>query len=150
LERYEEEDWCGGRTRKISGKLRQLMRGYVFEIGEKHVLAFGGGERDSDSQNKCQPQPIDFEQAMESLKKHDYKIDYIVSYEPPTMIADFLSLNNNVSDSLSYYLDEINSKTDYKRWFFGRNHIDKIVPPKYFALFDNVISAEQEIKANKK
>ena len=154
LEKYPEEQWNGGRTRKISGKLRQLMRGSVFEIDGKKILAFGGGDGDNSDkeaepgpQSKCQPTHEDFNLAMTALEKIEYKIDYIVSYEPPTMITEFLSLNSisaSVSDNLSYYLDEINRKADYKRWFFGRHHIDKIVPPKYFALFNNVISAEYD------
>ena len=154
LEKYEVEEWCGGKTRKISGKLRHLMRGQVFEIAEKKVLAFGGGEKDEDDRNislKCKPTQEDFEQAIQSLQKHNYEVDYIISYEPPTMITEFLALNKNVSDNLSHYLDEINQKTDYDRWFFGRHHIDKIIPPKYFALFNNVISAEYDpLRNNKK
>jgi predicted phosphodiesterase len=150
LEKYEVEDWCGGKTRKISGKLRQLMRGSVFEIDGQRVFAFGGGELDEGEHaqlgNKHSPKKDDFDRAMESLENVDNKVDYIVSYEPPTQIAEFLALNKNIdiSDSLSYFLDEINRKTDYGRWFFGKHHIDKIVPPKYFALFDNVISAEHD------
>jgi predicted phosphodiesterase len=149
LEKYEVEDWCGGKTRKISGKLRQLMRGQVFTIGTQRVLAFGGGEFNEDERgkikgNKHSPVTEDFEQAMQSLEKVGHKVDYIISYEPPTQIAEFLALGGHKSDNLSCFLDAINKKTDYKRWFFGKHHIDKIVPPKYFALFDNVISAEHD------
>jgi hypothetical protein len=166
LEKYPTEDWNGGKTRKISGKLRQLMRGHVFEIDGKRILAFGGGERayidgdvnkneensvfssegesgDNDSPvEKCSPSSKDFEQAMKSLEKVNFKVDYIISYEPPTQLTEFLSLDGHNSDTLSYFLDEINRKTEYKRWFFGRHHINKIVPPKYFAMFDDVINAE--------
>ena len=148
LEEYEIEEWCGGKTHKISGKLRHLMRGEVFEISEKKVFTFGGGEKSEDDSKsisaKCKPTPEDFERAINSLQKHNYEVDYIISYEPPTMITEFLALNENVSDNLSHYLDEINQKTDYERWFFGRHHIDKIIPPKYFALFNNVISTEYD------
>ena len=144
LEKYEIEEWCGGKTRKISGKLRLLMRGHVFEIEGKRILAFGGGSGERPGRHN--PAPEDFEQAILSLQKHNYEVDYIVSHEPPTMITEFLSLNNSINDSLSHYLDEINQKTDYERWFFGRHHIDKIIPPKYFALFNNIISAEHTLR----
>jgi len=155
LESYPVEQWNGGNTRVISGKLRQLMRGNVFNIDGKKVLAFGGGDRDEDvqrSDSKCAPSPEDFEQAMSALEKHDCKIDYIVSYEPPAMITEFLALGKNasdtlcqsVSDTLNYYLDKINEKADYERWFFGRHHINKIIPKKHFALFDDVISTQHD------
>jgi hypothetical protein len=161
LEKYDTEQWNGGQTRVISGKLRQLMRGSVFNIDGKKVLAFGGGDRDEDVQEpegKCAPSPDDFARALESLEKHDFKVDYIVSYEPPAKITEFLALGKNasdtlcqsVSDTLNYYLDEINSKTEYSRWFFGRHHINKIIPKKHFALFDDVISTEHDPTAKSK
>ena len=155
LEKYETEDWCGGKTRRISGKLRHLMRGQVFTIAEKRILTFGGGEcepeeRGQTSKGKCTLTPEDFEQAKKSLENVDFKVDYIISYEPPTQLADFLALNSKNSNNLNYFLDEINQKTDYKRWFFGKHHINKFVASKYFALFDNVISAEHDPAKNKK
>ena len=146
LEKYGVEDWNGGKTRKISGKLRQLMRGNIYEIGGKKVLAFGGSGEVSPSDDavfkKNNPTQSDFEQAKKALQKHNNKVDYIVSYEPPTLITDFLALNKDISDSHSYYLDEISQNAEFERWFFGRHHLDKIIPPKYFAVFNNVISAE--------
>ncbi|MCL1866729.1 MAG: metallophosphoesterase [Oscillospiraceae bacterium] len=137
LEKYEVENWNGGKTRKISGKLRQLIRGHVFDLGGKKVLAFGGGQ--------YQAKQEDFDLASQSLSKHDYKIDYIVSHEPPTQLTELLTAKSGAeNDNLSYFLDEISRKTDYKRWFFGRHHINKVVASKYFALFDNVISTEYD------
>ena len=46
LEQYEVSEWCGGKTRLISGRLRQLMRGQVYEIAGKKVFSFGGGQSD--------------------------------------------------------------------------------------------------------
>jgi predicted phosphodiesterase len=160
LEKYEIQRWNGGDTRVISGKLRQLMRGNVFDIDGKRILAFGGGDRDEAVQGesgKCAPTPEDFERAMAALEKHDSKIDYIVSYEPPATISEFLALGNNasdtlcqgISDTLNYYLDKINEKAKYERWFFGRHHINKIIPKRHFALFDDVISVESEPKFKK-
>lgn len=131
LEKYGTEEWCGGLTRKISGRLRQLMRGRVYEIGGKKILAFGG-----------EPGQADFDKAMEELEKVSFEVDYIVSYGPPAKITELLSARKEESDDVNCYADLINEKTGYKRWFFGKHHTNKIIPTKYFALFDNVISAE--------
>lgn len=148
LEQYEIEEWCGGMTRKISGKLRHLIRGNIFEIDGKRILVFGGGVSETrGTQGKNNPAAEDFERAIENLQRYNYELDYVVSYEPPTMITEFLALNSpskSENDSLSRYLDEISQKTDFERWFFGKHHINKIIPPKYFALFDNVISADYD------
>jgi len=145
LEKYETEEWCGGLTRKISGKLRQLIRGQVYDIGGKKVFAFGGGERDEDDRPATvreRPGEDDFDRGMKALESAGFAVDYIVSYEPPTKITEFLSLNKPEVDDACHYIDVINEKTSYTRWFFGKHHMNKIVPPKFFALFDNVISAE--------
>jgi hypothetical protein len=134
LEKYETEDFCGGKTRKISGKLRQLMRGYVYEISGKKVLAFGGGEGLLEQK--------DFDNAMNQLEKHDFRVDYIVSHEPPTQLAELFTSKVEESDNPNIFLDEVNRKTEYSRWFFGKHHINKIIANKYFALFDNIISTE--------
>jgi hypothetical protein len=144
LEQYETEEWCGGKTRKISGKLRLLMRGSIFMIDGKRVLAFGGGQGAGNQIGKHLPDSDDYNRALESLAQHDYEVDYIVSHEPPTLITEFLALSDFASDSVSHYLDEINRRTDYERWFFGKHHINKIIPPKYFALFDNIINAQYD------
>lgn len=38
LSEYPVEEWCGGKTRLISGNLRQLMRGQYYTIAEKRYL----------------------------------------------------------------------------------------------------------------
>jgi len=136
LEKYPIEDFCGGKTRKISGKLRHLMRGYVFYIADKRVLAFGGGE------NLLQQE--DFDLAKKSLEKVGNKVDYIISHEPPTQLAELLTMKTMETENQSYFLDEINRITDYERWFFGKHHINKIVANKYFALFDNIVKSDYD------
>jgi len=132
LQNYETEEWCGGITCKISGKLRRLMCGQVYEIDGKRVFAFGG-----------EPDEADYQTGIKSLEKAEFEVDYIVSYEPPTKITELLTRDKPVSaDDANYYADLINGKASYKRWFFGKHHINKIITTKYFALFDNVISAE--------
>ena len=44
LERYPVEEWNGGLTHRITGNLRHLIRGQIFSIQGKSLLALGGGE----------------------------------------------------------------------------------------------------------
>ena len=44
LYKYPQEDWNGGKVRAISGRLKQLVRGSVFNIEGKKIFAFGGGQ----------------------------------------------------------------------------------------------------------
>ena len=100
LEKYEVSEWCGGKTRRISGRLRQLMRGQVFEIAEKTVFAFGGGQSDDSlelvaGQNwwpREIPDEAELAEGRENLKKANSKVDLVVTYEPPSKLHDFLDM----------------------------------------------------------
>lgn len=159
LQKYDTEKWCGGMTRKISGNLRQLMRGQVFEIEGKKIFAFGGGRSDdndsylnpSDSSAEIRwrmeiPTDKELEEGMKNLEACNFAVDYIVSYEPPAKISEFLDLERTDRNHVNTYLDQIREKVDFKRWFFGRHHLNKVIPPKFQAVFDGVINAEDEPK----
>lgn len=159
LQKYETEEWCGGLTRHISGNLRQLMRGQVFDISEKKIFAFGGGRSDdndaymnpSDKGAEIRwkseiPTDKELEEGIKNLEANNFKVDYIVSYEPPSKISEFLNLGKTDRSHVNTYLEEIREKTDFKRWFFGRHHLNKLIPPKFQAVFDNVIDAAEEPK----
>ena len=42
LSQYPQEEWNGGKVRRISGSLLKLERGEVFELEGKRFFAFGG------------------------------------------------------------------------------------------------------------
>lgn len=97
LEQYEITDWCGGKTRQISGKLRQLLRGQVYTIAEKTVFAFGGGQTDdiyeleqgSNWWAREIPSEEELNDGLSNLEKAGNKVDFIVTYEPPGENAGF-------------------------------------------------------------
>lgn len=157
--KYDTEEWHGGLTRHISGNLRQLMRGQVFEIEGKKIFAFGGGRSDendsflnpSDTSAEIRwrmeiPTEEELETGMSNLEKNGFKVDYIVSYEPPAKISEFMNLGKNDRSHVNTFLEQVREKADFKRWFFGRHHVNKVIPPKFRAVFDNIIEAEEEPK----
>lgn len=158
LEQYEITEWCGGKTRLISGRLRQLMRGQVFEIAEKTVFAFGGGQTDdvyelTEGSNWWQREvPSDEELAdgLESLAKADNKVDFVVTYEPPAKMREFLTASTE-RNRINTYLNEIFEKIDFNGWFFGKLHINKFIPTKYHAVYDGIVPADNtKIKKKKR
>ena len=156
LEKYDTEYWCGGLTRKISGNLRQLMRGQVFEIAGKRLFTFGGGrseENDSylnpDSEElqrryKAEiPSEELLDEGLKNLEENRNKVDFIISYEPPAKISEFLELGKTDRSHINTYLDKVLEQTEFTTWYFGRHHINKLIPPKYQAVFDSVIMADK-------
>lgn len=149
LEQYEITEWCGGKTRLISGRLRQLMRGQLYEIAEKTVFAFGGGQTDdiyelTEGSNWWQreiPSDEELAEGMENLERANNSVDFIVTYEPPSRMQEFL-MGEKEPNHISTYLSEIYDKVDFKGWFFGKLHLNKLIPPKYYAVYDGIIAAD--------
>ncbi len=152
LEKYDTEEWHGGLTRPISGNLRHLIRGYVYDIGGKRVFAFGGGSGEyNGGKAPCSeeaavryelPGEEELSAADARLAEVGNEVDYIVSYEPPVTIAEFLNEKVSATDTVGVYLDRKRGEVKYRLWFFGKHHTNKPVPPKFMALFDKIVDAE--------
>lgn len=157
LEQYEISEWCGGKTRLISGRLRQLMRGQLYEIAEKTVFAFGGGQTDdiyeliegSNWWKREIPSDEELAEGLENLENAGNSVDFIVTYEPPSRMQEFLT-GGGEPNHINTYLNEIYDKTDFKGWFFGKLHLNKQIPPKYYAVYDGIVAADKtKIKKKK-
>lgn len=157
LKSYPTEEFCGGMVRTISGRLRQLMRGYVFVIEDQKIFAFGGGIGDEHDgvhapaydYGDNHPTQDELSRGLESLEEYHYEVDFIVTYDPPAQITEFLEIGKADRTHLNTYLDFVRDKTTFKKWFFGRHHLNKLIPPKYFALFDNAVKAYVKPKTKK-
>lgn len=152
LEKYPVEEWCGGKTRLISGNLRQLMRGQYYEIAQKKVFSFGGGQSDEnnsylepdDEQKWLRELPTDDELAegLQNLAAHDNFADIIVTYEPPARMIEFIDIGTTSRNHINTYLDTVLDTAKFGMWYFGKRHINKLIPPRYRCIFDAVEVAD--------
>lgn len=150
LEDYPVEEWCGGKTRPIFGRLRQLMRGQVFTIAEKVVFSFGGGQSDDtvdliEGENWWKreiPSEHELEEGLRNLDKADNSVDFVVTYEPPSKLHDFLDHNSGDRNHINTYLNDVYEKIKFDKWFFGKLHLNKLIPPKYNAVYDQIVVAD--------
>ncbi|MCH5324011.1 MAG: metallophosphoesterase [Eubacterium sp.] len=153
LEEYPVEQWCGGKTRLISGNLRQLMRGQFYEIAGKRIFSFGGGQSDEntsylepeDEKSWVQELPTNEElrEGVQNLLDNGKKADYIITYEPPAKLDEFIDIGKTNRNHINTYLDKILEHVDFKMWYFGKRHINKLIPPRYQCLFDAVEFADK-------
>lgn len=148
LKQYPQELFCGGEARLISGKLRQLCRGGVFEIEGKKLFCFGGGvSRDREERAELgtwwqgeMATEAEKAAALANLAKNDFKVDYICTHEGPARLVQFLDMDLPEADGTELFLDEIAEKTEYTRWLFGALHLDKQMGPKAAAVYRQVLS----------
>ena len=146
LERYPVEEWNGGKVHRISGNLVHLMRGEIYTVEDETFLAFGGGhsgdyEFRRETENwweREQPSYQEILNAMENLAKYDNKIDYIISHEPPASLKDCLEVDVGQRLEVHTFFEDISKVCTFRKWYFGKCHMNKRIPLKYHALFDEV------------
>lgn len=147
LNDYPEVDIYGGRALKISGNLYMLKRGEIYEIQGEKVFAFGGGDNDL-SQGEILhglnlPTPQEMQNASDNLSRHGDSVDLVVTHDVPIRLKSVLNLNDNEVSNLHTFLEDVCTTVDFKMWFFGKYHSNKIIPPCYQMLFDDVIKYEK-------
>ena len=150
LEKFPKVDFCGGMARKISENIYQLMRGEIFEIEGKKIFAFGGGDDetlDLMDFRECPdfvrlPNEQECEHARENLEKAGREVDYIVTYDAGFKIRGFLEMESNCFNNLHAFLNEVSTTCKFGKWFFGCFHMDKHIPPFYYAVYENIYNSE--------
>lgn len=146
LESFPVTDWHGGKARIISGNIIHLMRGQVYNIEDKKIFTFGGGHSQDydfrrDSENWWQrerPTHDEIREALHNLEMNDNKVDYIITHEPPASLKDCLNVDVLQRLEVHAFFEDIIKTCDYKKWYFGKCHIDKHIPIKFYSVFNNV------------
>ncbi len=152
LDNYPEEYYLGGKARNICGRLYMLSSGSIFNLDCKSVFVFGGGQAadiDEGFENdrwweQELPDESRIDEGKAALQSVRNKVDYIFTHEPPASIAEFLQMHGTVSpdsavvpqNRLNIFFDGLKGEVDFKMWFFGKLHRNKLVPPRYHAVFD--------------
>ena len=137
------------------------MRGQLYTIENKKVFVMGGGENpemefgeeDDISNHKEIPSSQEMLTGVTSLENCGYKVDYIVTHEPPAKTRDFLLLSTNKTlrvTALGAYLDELMQQAEYKKWFFGSIHMDRFISDSQVALFRNIVNGDTGRSTKKK
>ena len=161
LASYPTTEWNKGLVRQISGRLMQLCRGSIFEIDGVKLFAFGGGISlaselaDGEEQyvDEALPTEEDLQNAIDNLEAQGREVDYVVSYEPPSVLKDFIHEENSdivVKSQINALFDEIVTHCEYKKWVFGKCHKNKIVSPKYTAVYTGIVELETPPKPKKR
>lgn len=123
--------FCGGKVHKIRNNIIHLMRGEVFTINNKRFFAFGGAnstdkewrvEGKSWWKEEC-PSAEEMQYARDNLKKHDNKVDYILTHTSYPVALDYVGGDTRI-DEVADFLNEIKHTVDFTYWFFGHMHIN--------------------------
>jgi hypothetical protein len=146
ISKYPEEEFCGGKVHTISGNLKHLIRGNVFDFQGHSFFVFGGGlTKDLDIRQDAGTyfeselaDNAEINRALGRIEAAHRKFDYIVTHEPPGSIKELLDFETNQISFVHNFFEAVKKDCKFAQWFFGKAHKNKIVPPKYTCLFDGV------------
>ena len=85
------------------------------------------------------PSEEEMQEGIENLKKHDNKVDFIITHSPSASVIALLGKGLYEQDRLTKYLEEIRCNTEYKRFFSGHFHINKAVNDKDIILYEQIV-----------
>lgn len=150
LGKYKTIDAFGSKIRHISGNLYHMLRGHIYNIENKTILAFGGGESpDKDFRldagtwwSQEMPDISEMKSAVIALDSANREINYVVTHEPPSYINKMIDRNHFKINPLSAFFDSIVKEVKFDKWFFGCTHIDRKITSKYYSVFEDVVPVE--------
>lgn len=139
---YPEVMYHGAAAREIyKKKIYYIKRGEILELEGKKIMCFGGADF-SDPDFKFKPSipgQAEFESCVENFRRHQNKVDYILTHLPSGKINRFINLNSYHTSGLLEFFDTVTDKVEYTRWYFGSVHQDKYITSKAHAVYCNTI-----------
>lgn len=148
------EEWHGGRVQRLSkySRIRRLMRGEVFDFDGTTLFTMGGATS-VDREWRIEgyswwpeelPSEKEIKYAREMLDSVYWEVDYIVTH---TCASDLLSKTlypysgwqSPDTDRLTNFFNELESKLDFRRWYYGHFHIDRNIDHRHTALMDAIV-----------
>ena len=146
LEQYPEEVWNGGNIHRIAPNIVHLKRAQIFKIENRTFFVFGGGHsqdyeyRTTDTWwMQERPSHQEVTEAVANLQKYHNKVDYVLTHEPPGSLKDCLGVDVAQRLEIHTFFEDMVKACHYRKWFFGKCHIDKYIPVKFFAVFAQVL-----------
>lgn len=147
LNNLKEKEWNGGKVGIIEDNILHLKRGNIYDLQGFKVFAMGGATSiDKQSRQEgltwWKEEEPSFEEinfALDNLKKHNNKVDLIVTHTTSNRKMKelgFIKENNN----LNQLFDIIEDTVDYRKWYFGHFHDDRTMnDSRHTMVYDKVL-----------
>lgn len=129
-----------------------LMRGEVFTLEGARIFCMGGAMsagRDPEREGVSWwpdelPDERDFAHARERLDACSWQVDYVITHTcstglTPRALPPELSWIRPEPDRLTSFLDELEARLSFRRWYFGHLHDDKDVDERHTLLYRQVV-----------
>lgn len=117
---------------------KAIAIGGAYSVDKEYRLKRNWGWWEDEQPNKETKEYVEIQ-----LEKVDWKIDIVLShtgplkYEPVELFLNFID-QSKVDKSTEIWLDLIESKLNYKHWYFGHYHANKKVNESVTILFEEI------------
>lgn len=148
---YPEEEWHGGKVRKIRENVLYLERNQVFTIYGKTFYTLGGAES-TDKEVRTEsvnwwadevPSEAELDKSLHVLADNNWKVDFILTHTCSRTVLNALGeevVRSRIKgELLNDHFESIREKLNYEHWYFGHFHKDIRVTDKDTLLFNKVI-----------
>ncbi|SHH19754.1 metallophosphoesterase family protein [Clostridium grantii] len=148
LEQYPVSEWKGGKVHFINDSVIHLMRGQIYEIEGLKFFTFGGAQSVDKYHRKENiswwkeemPSKEEYEEGLKNFEKHKWTVDYIITHDCCSNLKDILLYKNAKRNELNKFFDLIETKVNYKHWFFGHYHEERTFQDnKHTVIYNDVI-----------
>ena len=99
--------------------------------------------RTKDNEKYLLPSAEEIDRASRLLASHGDRVDYIVTHDAPVRLQRFIDIED--ADHLNHlhtFLEEVSKTIDFRFWYCGKYHQNRIIPPRYHMLFTDVVKGE--------
>lgn len=150
LDDYPVGIWNGGKVHEVSDSVIHLMRGQVFNLHGKKFFTMGGANShdieyripDRSWWAREIPSFCEREEALANLAAHNWKVDYVITHDAPTFVAQrLIHTPDRKTDEYTDWLEqEIANKLEFNQWFFGHHHQDReLFDGKYQCMYHDIV-----------
>lgn len=169
LQKFPVSRWHGGDVQYIRSSIIHLMRGQIFDIDGKQIFTMGGASShdvqdgileldDPKLKQKIKmltarraffrinhlswwkeelPSAEEYATARANLDRVNWSVDYIVTHCAPTSIQNLFGMYQ--PDALTGFLEEVRQKCQFRDWFFGHYHDNKMIGDQFILLYKQIV-----------
>ena len=145
---YPTIEMFGAKMHKISDCIYHVLRGEIMSIDNKTFLCIGGAFSSDRRYRRLgstywMEEDItdeDIENAKRNLAKVNYEVDYVLTHCVDTLTTmRYLDFRVSNSTEKLLFIDE---KVNYKHWYFGHHHIDKMIDDRKRCFYFDILKIE--------
>ncbi len=156
IETWPTEEWHGGRVQRVPGfpGVIHLMRGEVYDMGPEGRWFCMGGARSTDKawrtpHRSWWPQEVpsadEREHAEASLDAVGWQVDYVFTHDCPAgclraaLPSEFAARVPAIGDKNERWLQYIDKRLTYRRWYLGHFHADRDLDGRHTLLYHRTV-----------